>query len=175
MAALWDREAEGLLRYTIVITNNDAEAGDLVSRAFECVAEDWSKVGPRSADAQRAWLRQTCKNKWIDGLRHSKIRSRLQPELTWYYKPAEVDPADLVVLRQEAEHCLRVINSLPTVQRRVAVLYFLEEHSPPEIAELLGIKPSGVRKHVAKARQRLREELGSFIGDRHAPPEEESA
>ncbi|MFF3055006.1 RNA polymerase sigma factor [Streptomyces sp. NPDC057909] len=175
VAALWDREAEGLTRYTTVITNSAAEAGDLVSNAFEAVALAWTTVGPRNADAQRAWLRRTCKNMWIDGIRRSETLHRLQPELAHRYQPAEPDPADLVLLRQAADHCLRVINSLPAVQRRVAVLYFLEEHPPLVIAILLEIAPSGVRKHVAKARQRLREELGSFIGDRHEPPEEASA
>ncbi|CAL9337642.1 hypothetical protein SUDANB176_00198 [Streptomyces sp. enrichment culture] len=167
VAALWDREAEGLLRYTTVIANNASEAGDLVSRAFEAVALAWATVGSREPDAQRAWLRRTCKNMWIDGIRRSENLSRLQPALAERYHRAELDPADLALLRLAADHCLCVINSLPTARRRVAVLYFLEEHPPPVIAELLGIAPSGVRKHVAEARRRLKEELGPFMDDRH--------
>ncbi|AZQ32116.1 sigma-70 family RNA polymerase sigma factor [Streptomyces cyaneochromogenes] len=166
VAALWHRESEGLLRYTTVITNNAAEAGDLVSRAFEAAALAWATVGPRSQNAQRAWLRRTCKNMWIDGIRRSHNLDRLQPELAERYQRAELDPADLALLRQAADHCLCVINSLPTVRRRVAILYFLEEHPPPVIAELLEIAPSGVRKHVANARQKLQEEVWPFLDDR---------
>ncbi|MFE6052509.1 RNA polymerase sigma factor [Kitasatospora sp. NPDC056446] len=167
VAALWEREAEGLLRYTTVITNSAEEAGDLVSRAFEAAVRAWAKVGPRSPDEQRAWLRRTSKNMWIDSIRRSMNLDRLQPELAKRYHRAELGPADLALLRQAADHCLRVINSLPTVQRQVAVLYFLEEHPPPVIAELLEIAPSGVRKHVAKARRKLQEELGPLMDDRH--------
>ncbi len=167
VAALWDREAESLLRYTTVITNNATEAGDLVSRAFEAATLAWGRVGPRDPGAQRAWLRRACKNMWTDGIRRSENLSRLQPALAERYHRAELDPADLALLRLAADHCLRVINSLPSARRRVAVLYFLEEHPPPVIAELLEIAPSGVRKHVAKARRRLQEELGAFVDDRH--------
>jgi RNA polymerase sigma factor (sigma-70 family) len=173
VAALWDREAEGLLRYTTVITGGGDDAGDLVSRAFEAAARDWATVGSRSSDAQRAWLRRTCKNMWIDDIRRSANLDRLQPELALRYQRAEIGPADLALLRQAADHCLGVINSLPTVRRRIAVLYFLEEHPAPVIAELLEIKSSGVRKHVAEARRKLREELGTFIDD--WPREEASA
>ncbi|MFI6373393.1 RNA polymerase sigma factor [Streptomyces sp. NPDC050546] len=170
VAALWDREAEGLVRYTTVITNNTAEAGDLVSRAFEAAALAWSTVGPREPEAQRAWLRRTSKNMWIDGIRRSENLSRLQPALAARYHRAALDPADLALLRLAADHCLRVINGLPTARRRIAVLYFLEEHTQSAIAELLEIAPSGVRKHVSEARRRLREELGPFVDDRHKAP-----
>ncbi|WP_330334719.1 sigma-70 family RNA polymerase sigma factor [Streptomyces sp. NBC_00536] len=165
--ALWDQEAEGLLRYATVLTNSDAEGGDLVSRTFEAAVLDWATVGPRNPGAQRAWLRRVCKNMWIDGVRRSANLDRLRPELAERYQRAELDPADVALLRQAADHCVRVISSLPTVRRQVAVLYFLEEHPPPVIAELLEIAPSGVRKHVAKARHTLQEELGAFIHDRH--------
>lgn len=167
VAALWDREAVGLLRYTTVLTNCTEEAGDLVSRAFEAVVVAWVKVGPRDQDAQRAWLRRTCKNMWIDGIRRSRNLERLQAELAERYCRADLDPADLVLLRQAADHCLCVINSLPDVRRRVAVLYFLEEYPSSAIAGLLGISPSGVRKHVGKARWKLQKELRPFVGDRH--------
>ncbi|MFJ8636445.1 RNA polymerase sigma factor [Streptomyces sp. NPDC093568] len=167
VAALWDREAEGLLRYTTVITNNAGEAGDLVSRAFEAAAEAWATVGSRDPDAQRAWLRRTCRNMWIDGIRRAENLSRLQPELAERYHRAVLGPADLTLLRLATDHCIRVINSLPPARRRVAVLYFLEEYPPPIIARLLEIAPSGVRKHVAEARRRLQEELRPFVDDRH--------
>ncbi|WP_328512933.1 sigma-70 family RNA polymerase sigma factor [Streptomyces mirabilis] len=179
VAALWDREAEGLLRYTIVRTGSTEEGGDLVSRAFEAAAVDWATVGPRSQDAQRAWLRRTCMNMWIDGIRRSANLDRLRPELAKRYQRAELNPADLVVLRQAADHCLHVINNLPTQQRAVAVLYFLEEQTSLVIAERLEITASGVRKHVSEARKKLQAELRAFVDDQHetrtAPREEASA
>ncbi|MDQ0771609.1 RNA polymerase sigma factor (sigma-70 family) [Streptomyces aurantiacus] len=167
VADLWDREAEGLQRYTTVITNSESEAGDLVSRAFEAVAHAWATVGPRKPDAQRAWLRRTCRNMWIDSIRRSENLNRLKPALAERYCRAVLDPADVAMLRIAADHGLRVIKSLPTVRRRVAVLYFLEEQPSPVIAALLEIEPSGVRKHVAEARRILREELRPFVDERH--------
>ncbi|WP_208637193.1 RNA polymerase sigma factor, partial [Streptomyces swartbergensis] len=117
-----------------------------------------------------AWLRRTCKNMWIDGIRRSENLKKLQPEVAERYHRAQLDPADLALLRLAADHCLHVINSLPTARRRVAVLYFLEEHPAPVIAELLEIAPSGVRKHVAEVRRRLQRELAPFVNDRHEAP-----
>ncbi|MHB6912724.1 RNA polymerase sigma factor [Streptomyces sp. DB-54] len=163
VAALWDREAEGLLRYATVLTNNAAEAGDLVSRAFEAAVLDWGTVGSRKLGAQMAWLRRVCKNMWIDDVRRSANLDRLRPELAERCQRAELDPEDAALLGQAADHCLRVMSGLPTVRRQVAVLFFLEEYPSSVIAELLGIASSGVRKHVAKARHELQKELGAFV------------
>ncbi|MFF4355099.1 RNA polymerase sigma factor [Streptomyces sp. NPDC001530] len=172
MAELWDREAEGLRKYTTVITNNAAEAGDLVQRAFEAAALSWDKVGQRGPEEQRAWLRRACRNMWIDSVRRSKRLGELRPDLAERYHRTEPDPASLVLTRAAVDHCLRVINGFPKARRRVALLYFLEEHSALMIAELLGITASGVRVHVSKARRQLREELAEFVA---SPNEQRTA
>lgn len=167
LAELWDREAEGLLRYTTVTTNSAAEAGDLVQRAFEAAALSWEKVGQRRPDEQRAWLRRTCRNMWIDSVRRSKRLGDLQSDLAERYHRTEPDPASLALTRAAVDHCLNVINRFPTARRRVALLYFLEEHSPMMIADFLGIASSSVRVHVSKARRQLREELAEFMTGPH--------
>jgi RNA polymerase sigma factor (sigma-70 family) len=64
---------------------------------------------------------------------------------------------DVVLARADLECCLEVIRNLPERRRQIAVLFFIEQYSAARIAYLLGLQPSGVRKHIAKARAALRE------------------
>jgi DNA-directed RNA polymerase specialized sigma24 family protein len=54
-----------------------------------------------------------------------------------------------------------VIRNLPERRCQIAVLFFIEQYSAARIAYLLDLQPSGVRKHIAKARAALREAVKS--------------
>jgi RNA polymerase sigma-70 factor, ECF subfamily len=57
------------------------------------------------------------------------------------------------------------ISALPARQREVLVLIAFEQLRPREVAEVLGISESNVHANLSYARARLREELGSYLGD----------
>jgi RNA polymerase sigma-70 factor (ECF subfamily) len=54
---------------------------------------------------------------------------------------------------------LRAVASLSLRQRAVIVLTYWADLDPPAVAEFLGIREGSVRRHLARARARLREVL----------------
>ncbi|WP_406368301.1 sigma-70 family RNA polymerase sigma factor [Streptomyces sp. NBC_00647] len=166
VSRLWDCEAMPLLRYAMVLTGGSQPAAeDLVQRVFMAVAQQWDSLAETGLfttgwkvepGRHRAWLRRVCRNQWIDDVRRAQRLNQLGPELARSQAAAPPDPADVVLARDALERCWKAIRSFPERRRQVAILYFVEQCSTARIGELLGIEPSGVRKHVAIARAALR-------------------
>ncbi|MBG0850305.1 sigma-70 family RNA polymerase sigma factor [Streptomyces spinoverrucosus] len=158
IAALWELEAEWLVRYAMVRTGEDQSAAeDLVQTAFLAAAVQWSSLVDRTDDERRNWLRSVVHHKWVDGIRRSRKLERLDTEERERYAGRGPDLVDVVLARADLECCLEVIRNLPERRRQIAVLFFIEQYSAARIAYLLDLQPSGVRKHIAKARAALRE------------------
>ncbi|MFF6881220.1 RNA polymerase sigma factor [Streptomyces sp. NPDC012474] len=161
---LFDREEPYLMRFASVLTAGEAaQAADLVQRTFMAAALDWGTVGERDFAAQAAWLRRTCRNKWIDDLRRSSTMEGLLPHLACRYGIQAPDPAETAIARVVLDQCWQVIKALPPVRRQVALLHWHQGYSAPEIAELLEIQPSGVRKHISFARRTLQLSVGPYL------------
>ncbi|MEU9575100.1 sigma-70 family RNA polymerase sigma factor [Streptomyces massasporeus] len=161
---LFDREESGLMRFASVLTAGEsAQAADLVQRTFMAAAMDWGTLGERDFAGQAAWLRRTCRNKWIDDLRRSSTMEDLLPHLARRYGFQAPDPADAAIARVVLDQCWRVIGALPPTRRQVALLHWQQGYSAAEIAELLEIQPSGVRKHISYARRTLQQRVGPYL------------
>ncbi|MYS40672.1 sigma-70 family RNA polymerase sigma factor [Streptomyces sp. SID5998] len=157
IAALWEQEAEWLLRYAVIRTGeNRSAAEDLVQTAFLAAAVQWPSLIDRTDDERRNWLRSVVHHKWVDGIRRARKLERLDTEEREKYASRGPDLVDVVLARADLERCWEVIRSLPERRRQIAVLFFIEQYSVARIAFLLGLQPSGVRKHVSKARAALR-------------------
>ncbi|WP_329224186.1 sigma-70 family RNA polymerase sigma factor [Streptomyces canus] len=155
VAALWEREAKGLARYAMVRTGGDkAAAEDLVQQTFMAAFLQWDEsLAGLDAEERRNWLRSVCRRRWIDGIRRETLGDRLQADVERLYDRVSPDPAHAVIARDDLDRCWQVLRQLSPRRREVALLYFIEQQSVLRIAEILGIQASGVRKHVAKARQ----------------------
>jgi RNA polymerase sigma-70 factor, ECF subfamily len=69
------------------------------------------------------------------------------------------DPAALVLERFEAEQVCRAIAALPEDYRVVSALYFMEEFSYQEIAEMVGCPVGTVRSRLHRGRRMLQKAL----------------
>ncbi len=69
------------------------------------------------------------------------------------------DPAQIVVSRREAERVRAAVEALPEGERVVIALHYLAGLTYPEVATLLGIGLSAVKKRAHVARRRLKELL----------------
>ena len=70
-----------------------------------------------------------------------------------------LDPAALVLDRFEAEQICRAIAALPEDYRVVSALYFMEEFSYQEIAEMVGCPVGTVRSRLHRGRRMLQKAL----------------
>ena len=69
------------------------------------------------------------------------------------------DPAALVIEKFEAEQVCRAIAALPEDYRVVSALYFIEEFSYQEIAEMVGCPVGTVRSRLHRGRRMLQKAL----------------
>jgi RNA polymerase sigma factor (sigma-70 family) len=66
--------------------------------------------------------------------------------------------------RAELWRCVeRVLQSLPPAQREATVLFYLREKSVAQVADILGIDPSAVKKRLHDARRKLEAKLINLV------------
>ncbi len=151
--ALIARWHEPLWKYLRRLTGDE-------DAAAEAVQDAWLRIlrgMPRLRDASR--LRA-----WIFGIARRVVMDRLREK---YAEPARVstDDVDLaaeddaVDLREELALLQEELARLPVPEREVLVLFYLEELTLLEIAEVAGIPAGTVKSRLFRARRALRDQL----------------
>jgi RNA polymerase sigma factor (sigma-70 family) len=127
--------------------------------------------GLDSLDDPRAfpgWLRTIVKHQC-----HRILRSRppAPVPLDAIAEPSTiVDLAEAVVARFDADGAMAAVMALPSDQRDIVLLYYLQEHSQGEIAQFLGLSVTTVNNRLHAARTTLRRRMTTMVkstlGDR---------
>jgi RNA polymerase sigma-70 factor (ECF subfamily) len=142
-----------LRRYARGLVSDPARADDLVQDTLE---RAWSRFSlwQRRGDL-RAWMFGIMHNHFVDGVRarHSRPEDSVGDELPEVAQRAT--QSDLI----EVGELDRVLQRLPVQQREVLLLVTVEELSYTEAATVLGVPVGTVMSRLARARERLREEL----------------
>lgn len=163
-AAAGDREAFArLLEATRTTVCSIALSVVRDVEASEDVAQDvylhaWRNLPTlRNADSFLPWLRQLTRNRAHDFLRRDQPARRTLLEETLRDPRASVED-DL--LGDEQRRLLReALDSLNADAREVLILYYREEQSVRQVATLLELSESAVKKRLERARDALRESL----------------
>lgn len=142
-AELYERYASELVRYATGLVG-PADAQDVVSAAvLSCMTRrEWERVQNRKAYLYRAVLNEA------RGMRRSTSRRLVRES-----KVARRDVEGAADLRPEV---LAAAARLSLRQRSVVVLTYWADLEGKQVGELLGISEGSVRRHLARARQRLR-------------------
>ena len=143
----FEKWAEDLARYATVLVGAD-DAADVVSQAFVDVIASgrWDRVSN-----PRGYLFRVTLNA-ARALRRSQHR-RVARE--WRTRPDTV--AHLELLGDPA--IIAAVDSLSVRQRSVVYLFYWEDMAPAAIGGLLGVSDGTVRRHLARARSKLRKVL----------------
>jgi RNA polymerase sigma-70 factor, ECF subfamily len=122
----------------------------------------------------RAWFCRILTNLFINAYRKRQRQPEIDtlseledaPALYLFKRTRELglhawnsDPAALVIERVEAEQVSRAIAALPEDYRVVSVLYFMEEFSYQEIAEIVDCPVGTVRSRLHRGRRMLQKAL----------------
>jgi RNA polymerase sigma factor (sigma-70 family) len=116
------------------------------------------------------WLRQTARNRANAALR-SLVRTRRLGEtgLLDDLLPRIMDPhpsaAEPVVAREDAEAVEKALGSLPEETREILTLYYREGQSVGQVALLLELSETVVKKRLSRAREHLRTSVQERIGE----------
>lgn len=103
-----------------------------------------------SENGRRAWLYRVAANLCKNRLRQAARNGGALPEDI----PGEGIP-------EESLHLLDAVSRLPLKYREVIHLFYYEDATTAQIAELLGRRETTVRSELFRARKLLRKELGA--------------
>ena len=140
--------ADLLYRTSFLILRNRADVEDIVQETFyKYMTTD---MAFESDNHKRAWLLKVSQNKCKDLLRSHKIRA---------YVPYEEVEESLIsktdVGKNDIEELLK-IEELDYKYKSVIMLYYYEEYSIEEVANILGLTVPAVKKRLQRAREKIR-------------------
>jgi len=151
--ALFERLAPVLLHVARRQLRDEAEAEDVVQRAFLAVHR--ARNDFRAGAKVRPWVFTITMNLVRDTFRRRKRQREAPLELDGRRDPSET-PADPVERQQEASLVHRALDALPESQRRAIELHWLEDRPFSEIANLEGASVSAVKVRAHRGYKRMR-------------------
>ena len=142
---------EPLYRFALGLSRSEADAADLTQRAFEKFAEKAETL--RDKAKTKTWLFTTLYRDFLQQKRHSTK-----------FPEAELDESidsTIVVLPRgdvatDANAALAALNQLEEPFRSTLVLFYLQDLSYREIAEILDVPIGTVMSRLARGKEMLR-------------------
>ena len=112
----------------------------------------------RDDDHLRAWLLRATVNRCADVYRSPwKRKVQAMPEGEPDIGGVEAGPEDAALRELERTQVWRALKRLPESLRATAVLFYIEEHSVREIADIMQCRQGTVRVRLARARRQMRD------------------
>lgn len=167
-AAAGDRDAFArLLEATRTTVCSIALAVVRDVEASEDVAQDvyvhaWRGLPTlRNSDSFLPWLRQLARNRAHAFLRRDQParRMELSPELEANLRDPRATAEEGLLNDAQRRMLREALDALNTDAREVLILYYREEQSVRQVATLLELSESAVKKRLERAREALRENL----------------
>jgi RNA polymerase sigma-70 factor (ECF subfamily) len=149
--SLVDRHYEALFRFGFSLAGNRNDACDLTQQTFFI----WARQGHRLRDAAKAksWLFTTLYREFLKLHRHSRRLTLVEePELD--AEQADIDPDWIGSL--DGATVLEALNSVDEVYRGPLTLFYLQELSYKEIADVLGVPIGTVMSRLSRGKDQLR-------------------
>ena len=151
--------------FVIKMVRNETIALDLVQETFIAATKYLGSL--KNDERFVSWLfsiaRQKCAGHWR---KHKEVEPLPEQDLEASEDPM---PHDWMIAAERESHLHEQIEKLPEPHREVIVLFFLEEFSIEEIAEITDSKPGTVKSRLHYAKKTLRKLLESAneITERH--------
>jgi len=150
-ARLVEAHYESLYRFAFSLAHTEADARDLVQETFARLARKGGQL--KSLDKAKSWLFTTLYRAYLDSSRHRTRHPQVDidsaaPELP-VTEPVYGERLDSMTVRQ-------ALSKVDEVFRVPLILFYLEQHSYLEIAEILNIPPGTVMSRISRGRAMLR-------------------
>ena len=142
---------EALYRFAFSLTQSEADARDLVQDTFVQFARKGDQLKSRSK--AKSWLFTTLYRAFIDEHRREVRHPMIHVDTVEMELP--VTEPD-VGLHADAQTVQDALMQLDEVFRAPLILFYLEEHTYLEIAEILNVPPGTVMSRISRGRAMLR-------------------
>ena len=158
LGALYDQYRLTVYRTALAITRDPEAAEDILQDAFLRLHTHADQVN--SCLPLAPWLYRVTVNlsyTWVT--RHNRWRVPLEDFIDQLIGPARNNPEPVAERRDTERIIQRALDTLAFSQRVVIVLYYLNDLSLQEIADILGCPVGTVKSRLYYGRQNLRQHL----------------
>lgn len=145
---------EPLYRFALGLSRSEADAADLTQRAFERLGEKAASL--RDSAKTKAWLFTTLYRDFLQQKRHDTRFPSVDFDETVAENIVEFPRAEASA---DAHTAVAALNKLEEPFRSTLILFYLNEHSYKEIAEILGVPIGTVMSRLARGKDMLRSRL----------------
>lgn len=160
-----------VLRYQNLITSLAySRTGDL--QRSEDIAQQafltaWQKRSELQDPARFAgWLRSITRNITLNSNRKSNRLDRSAESLSAASEPVtDLSPADSAMTSEQQQLLWDSLNNIPEQYREPLVLFYREDKSVAQVAELLELSVDATKQRLARGRAMLKSEVEKFVED----------
>jgi RNA polymerase sigma-70 factor (ECF subfamily) len=156
-AELVDAHYQALFRFAVSLTRDADRAGDLVQETF-CI---WAEKGSQLKDRSKAktWLFTTLHREFLGQRRRAE--RYVEEELNEETAGAVTAPEDDADRQMDGQRALELLGQLEETYRAPVTLFYLQQHSYKEIAEILGIPIGTVMSRLSRGKELLRRQMNA--------------
>ena len=164
LETIYREDATVVLQTAYRVTGNADDAEDVLQTVFTRLAN--RERPPDFSTGSRAYLRRAATNAALDIVQSRYVRSGVSLEVTGEevgYDPGPA-PDRQHHGRQLHQHLRRALSKISRRGAEIFVLRYFEGLDNTEIAEHLGTSTNTVAVTLHRARTRLKDEMGEFMG-----------
>lgn len=164
--ALVREHAGTVCAISAAITRDPVRAEEVAQEVF---VQAWAGLrGLRNPDSFAPWLRQLTRNRAHDALRRVVRRREDGADALVDRADPHADPHRALDTRQREAALWEALDQLPADHREVLILFYREGRSVKQVASLLELQPTTVRKRLSRARDVLRADVADRLGEQLA-------
>ena len=143
-----------LYRFGLSLSRNEADAGDLVQQTFYT----WATKGHQLRDTSRVktWLFTTLYRDFLAKKRHAD-RFVDTEDASNFVEPMHIAPS--VIDSLDAAIVQKALHALDDRYRAPVTLFYMQQHSYREIAEILHVPIGTVMSRISRGKAELRRQL----------------
>ncbi len=148
-----EQHSDMLYRLALVRTGNREDAEDIVQQTFLKLVEHYDRL--ETQEHIRAWLLRVCCNQCSNYYKLPWKKRRVEIENFTDYIGARDGCEEELIRKLQGQELLRQMYELPEKYRTVLHLCYMEEYTPTEIAEIIGISVNAVNVRLNRAKKQL--------------------
>lgn len=149
--SFYQREFRSVVGLAFALSGSRLGAEDLAQEAFIKAHERWDDIS--GYDKPGAWVRRVVSNLAVSGFRRKSAERKAMARL------AGQRPAGIGEMEPEDEQFWQMVRELPKRQAQATALFYIEDRSVADIAEILECSPATAKVHLHRGRQSLASKL----------------
>ncbi len=143
---------EPLYRFAYSLVHDEADARDLTQESFAQLSRKSHQIQDRAKI--KSWIFTTLYRSFVDGHRRKVRYPHVEADESLSETPASVPDAGVQI---DAASAMQALARVPDVFREPLTLFYLEQHSYLEIAEILDVPVGTVMSRISRGRAALRQ------------------